>query len=136
MITAEQLVAKAKEMEEERKRREGIAAPPKTPKDSPASNLLAFWTLTSLAFTGALAMMITVLYERPGAFLPLMLFLGTAAGGLGVMHAHIFSPESAALANYRQKAWIRWLTATGVIIALILAGGTLLALPTILWPAR
>lgn len=130
MTTAEGLVAKIKELKEAR----GEIKPPSPEKDYPEANFIAFWTMAVTAGIGAVVMLVVTITERLAAFLPLMFFLGAAAASLGIMYNQTLSGGKSTA--YDEKPLLRWFTATGVIIALILAGGALLALPTLLWPTR
>ncbi|MFY9462456.1 MAG: hypothetical protein WAP51_04625 [Candidatus Sungiibacteriota bacterium] len=130
MTTAEGFVAKVKELQEAR----GEIKPPSPERDSPVTNFVGFWTLAVTAGIGAVVMLVITIAERPAAFPPLMLFLSVAAAALGVMYHQLLSGEKTTI--YEEKPWLRWFTATGVIIAIILAGGSLLMLPPLLWPVR
>ena len=126
-MTAVEIVAKVRELKEAR----GEIKPPKPMKDSPAANFICFWVLAILAGIGAAFMLTVTIAERPTAILPLMLFIGTAAASLGVLYNQLLGGSRSAA--YDEKPWLRWFTATGIIIAMILAGNALFMLPAILF---
>lgn len=124
-MTSEEIVNRVKANREAKARREGTFKPPHQPKDSPAANWSVFTAIAVPAVFMALVMLVMVMRERPAALPQMMLIVSIATGGLSLMFRHIMGIPTAQWASY-DKRWVRWATATGLVTALILAGGGIL----------